>query len=69
MTSKNHRHDNMTVGHQQAMGDLPRTHENCMEKTGVSRPGKTAHDKVTGAWTAAYVRHQRKIDKQSGVSS
>ncbi len=44
------------------MGNLPRTHENCTEKTGVARPGKTKHDKHTGAWAPAYIRRQRKID-------
>jgi hypothetical protein len=29
-----------------SMGKLPTTHENCMEKTGVSRPGKTARDRA-----------------------
>lgn len=29
-----------------AMGNLPRTHANCKEKTGVQRPGKTARDSV-----------------------
>ena len=24
----------------------PRTHQNCMDKTGVARPGKTAHDRA-----------------------
>lgn len=31
-----------------AMGDLPRTHENCKARTGVARPGKTAKDRYTG---------------------
>ena len=24
----------------------PRTHQNCIERTGVARPGKTAHDRA-----------------------
>lgn len=34
----------MVFKDRQAMGDLPRTHENCREKTGVARPGKTGQD-------------------------
>lgn len=29
-----------------AMGNLPRAHRNCIEKTGVARPGKTAKDRA-----------------------
>lgn len=29
-----------------AMGHLPRSHENCLTKTGVMRPGKTAQDRA-----------------------
>jgi hypothetical protein len=29
-----------------ALGDLPTTHQNCFERTGVSRPGKTARDRA-----------------------
>lgn len=39
------RKDFMTPSQKSAMGNLPRTHANCMEKTKVARPGKTAHDK------------------------
>lgn len=28
-----------------AMGNLPRRHDICLEKTGVARPGKTAHER------------------------
>lgn len=28
-----------------AMGNQPRTHQNCVAATGVARPGKTAHDR------------------------
>ena len=31
-----------------AMGELPRTHENCKAMTGVARPGKTAKDRYKG---------------------
>ena len=34
----------MTQAQKKAMGNLPRTHANCMEKTGKFRPGKTAKD-------------------------
>ena len=29
-----------------AMKNLPRTHTNCLEKTGRARPGKTAKDRA-----------------------
>ena len=41
--------------------DGPRTHENCIAKTGVARPGKTAHDKATGAWQSKAARRERHI--------
>lgn len=40
------RADYMTSKHKEKMGDLPRTHENCLKATGVARPGKTAHDRA-----------------------
>ena len=40
------RADYMTDAHKKAMGNLPRTHRNCLEKTGVARPGKTAHERA-----------------------
>jgi len=40
------RHDCMTQAHKIAMGNLPRTHANCIEKTGVARPGKTKRDRL-----------------------
>ncbi len=61
------RKDFMSGSHKQAMGNLPRTHENCLEKTGVCRPGKTAHDHATGSWAPAHVRRQRNIDNQPGA--
>lgn len=36
----------MSKSDQLAMGNLPRSHENCFEKTGRMRPGKTAQDRV-----------------------
>jgi len=36
----------MNAADKKAMGNLPRTHENCRDKTGVARPGKTAQDKA-----------------------
>ena len=53
----------MTGEHQVQMSHLPRTHENCIKQTGVARPGKTRHDKATGAWAPKYVRRQRHIDR------
>lgn len=35
----------MTGQQQDAMGRLPRTHQNCKENTGICRPGKTAHER------------------------
>ncbi len=52
----------MTQGQKTAMGKLPRTHKNCIEKTDVARPGKTAQDHATGAWIPKYARRQRAID-------
>ena len=39
------RSDYMKPAHQAAMGNKPRTHENCKALTGVMRPGKTAKDR------------------------
>ena len=36
----------MSKADQAKMGNLPRTHANCMEKTGKFRPGKTAKDRA-----------------------
>lgn len=36
----------MSEDQKRAMGKLPRTHDNCREKTGVSRPGKTAQERA-----------------------
>lgn len=40
------RADFMTSAQKVAMGDSPRMHKTCKEKTGVMRPGKTAHDRA-----------------------
>lgn len=40
------RKDYMTEKQKVDMGDLPRTHQNCLEKTKVARPGKTRHDRA-----------------------
>jgi len=39
------RADFMTGAQKRAMGKLPRTHANCLDKTEVARPGKTAHER------------------------
>ena len=39
----------MTATHKKAMSGIPRTHQNCLEKTGVARPGKTAHERAKRA--------------------
>lgn len=40
------RADYMTASQKKAMGNLPRTHQNMLDKTGVRRAGKTAQDKA-----------------------
>lgn len=37
--------DYMTKQQRDALGDLPTTHQNCIEKTKVARPGKTRRDR------------------------
>lgn len=39
------RADFMSERDKQAMGYLPRTHQNCIHHTGVARPGKTAYER------------------------
>ena len=39
------RKDFMSAGNKEKLGNAPRTHENCRDKTGVNRPGKTAHER------------------------
>ena len=38
--------DYMKSNDRMALGSLPTTHLNCIEKTGVARPGKTARDRA-----------------------
>ncbi len=45
---KKDRKEYMNGTQRAAMGSLPRTHANCLEKTGVARPGKTAKDRDRG---------------------
>ena len=54
MSNKKERKDYMTDSQKRAMGDLPRTHRNCIERTRVARPGKTAKDRAmkSGAYSA-----------------
>lgn len=40
------RKDFMTAADKAAMGNLPRTHQNCFEKTKKNRPGKTAYERA-----------------------
>lgn len=61
MSNKPQRADFMTGMHQESMKGLPRTHETCIEKTGVARPGKTACDKARGAWASKSERRQRHL--------
>ncbi len=45
---KKERKEYMNGTQKSAMGNLARTHQNCIEKTGVARPGKTAKDRDRG---------------------
>lgn len=38
--------DFMTKRQRDSLGNLTTTHANCIEKTGVARPGKTARDRA-----------------------
>jgi hypothetical protein len=38
--------DYMTKSQRDALCNLPTTHENCIEKTKVARPGKAARDRA-----------------------
>lgn len=51
------RADYMTSEQKVAMGKFSRTHDTCLEKTGVARPGKTAHDKANHNWSTAKSKH------------
>ena len=46
MSTKQTRATFMDAKQTKAMGNLPRTHQNCIAMTGVARPGKTAKDKA-----------------------
>lgn len=46
------RKDFMTAADKAAMGNKPRTHQNCYEATGKNRPGKTAHERAKKAKAA-----------------
>ncbi len=46
MAKANDRSFYMTSLQKDKMGKLPRTHQNCIEQTGVARPGKTAKDRA-----------------------
>jgi len=44
--AKKERAEYMSQSQKTAMGNLPRTHQNCKTQTGVMRPGKTAKDRA-----------------------
>lgn len=46
MSNTKNRASYMSEKDKKAMGDAPRTHQNCRDKTGVNRPGKTACDRA-----------------------
>lgn len=50
------RKDYMTKSQADKLGKLPRTHQNCIEKLGVARPGKTAKDRAQGSIHSRSVR-------------
>jgi hypothetical protein len=45
VSSKSTLKEFMSPAQRNALGDLPTTHENCLDKCKVARPGKTARDK------------------------
>lgn len=50
---------------QAAVNKIPkgmRNHTSLIEAVGVARPGKTAHDKATGAWSHIRSRHGKPDD-------
>lgn len=46
MSNRKSLKDYMSDSQRRALGNLPTTHRNCIEKCGVARPGKTARDKA-----------------------
>jgi hypothetical protein len=46
MSNKQPRASFMSDADKKAMGNLPRTHQNCFGKTGKNRPGKTAQERA-----------------------
>ena len=46
MTSEKTLRDFMSPEHRKALHGLPTYHRNCLEKTKVARPGKTARDRA-----------------------
>lgn len=38
--------DCMSSSQRNSLGNLPTTHQNCIEKCGVARPGKTRRDRI-----------------------
>ena len=36
----------MSAANRKKLGNFPTTHENCIDKCGVARPGKTARDRA-----------------------
>lgn len=54
--------DHMTPHQRTELGKLPTTHENCLERCGAARPGKTAKDKANGH--IPYVKNRRMWDSK-----
>lgn len=49
MSKVKNRAEYMTAEQKKKMGNLPRTHENCIDKTSVARPGKSKQDRARKA--------------------
>jgi hypothetical protein len=62
--AKENRADFMKTSHKEALGNLPRTHRNCIEKVKIARPGKTAHDKARNVWSTQSSRHGVREDSK-----
>lgn len=61
------RKDFMTASASHELGNLARTHQNCLEKTGVARPGKTAQERARRGETSS--RRSKPVETQSSGKS
>lgn len=49
MSNQPKRAEFMSAGDRASLGDMARTHQNCVERTGRARPGKTAQERYRRA--------------------